>query len=120
MLWRMMQIVSPGMFVWYSDPDRDRSRDGAHARRLDFRGRNTDSWSVDVLEELIAEAKAANAAMAAYKQHIGRVRELLPVVRVEKPELTVVQIEEKIGRAYDRGTISRLTAEAAGKARKKD
>ena len=70
-----------------------------------------------MLDELVAEAAAANEAKAVYEKHIARVRELLPVVRVEKPELTVVELEEKIGRAYDRGTISRLTAKAAGTSR---
>jgi hypothetical protein len=74
---------------------------------------------VDVVDELVAEARAANEAKAAYEKHIRRVRELLPVVRVQKPELTVVEIERLTGRAYDRGTISRLTAEAAGTARTK-
>jgi hypothetical protein len=74
---------------------------------------------VDVLDELVAEAAAANEAKAVYEKHIARVRELLPVVRVQKPELTVVQLEAKIGRVYDRGTISRLTAEAAGTSRPK-
>lgn len=72
-----------------------------------------------MLDELVAEAMAANEAKAAYEKHIARVRELLPIARVERPDLTVVQIEEKIGRAYDRGTISRLTAEAAGTSRPK-
>ena len=72
-----------------------------------------------MVDELIAEAKAANEAKALYDRHIGRVRELLPEVRVTRPELTVEQLEEMIGRAYDRGTISRLTAEAAGTSKPK-
>lgn len=72
-----------------------------------------------MVEELIAEARAANEAKAAYEAHISRVRELLPVVRVKDPTLTVVKLESMIGRAYDRGTISRLTAAAAGTAKPK-
>jgi hypothetical protein len=73
----------------------------------------------DVLDELVAEARAANVHKAAYDKHIGRVRELLPILRVQRPEMSVVEIEAAIERAYDRGTISRYTAEAAGTARPK-
>jgi hypothetical protein len=73
----------------------------------------------DVLDELVREASAANEAKAAYEKHIKRVRELLPAARVEHPELSVIDLEAKIGKAYDRGTISRLTAEAAGTTRPK-
>lgn len=72
-----------------------------------------------MLDELVAEAKAANEHKRLYEQHIARVRELLPVARVQRPDLSVVDLEAKIERAYDRGTISRLTAEAAGTARPK-
>jgi hypothetical protein len=72
----------------------------------------------DVVDELVAEAKAANEAKAAYDHHMKRVRELLPEARV-RSGLSVVELEARIGRAYDRGTISRLTAEAAGTARPK-
>ena len=71
-----------------------------------------------MVEELVAEAAAANKAKAAYDAHLKRVRELLPIVRKERPDLTVVRLEAMIGRAYDRGTISRYTAEAAGTAKK--
>lgn len=72
-----------------------------------------------MLDELVREASAANEAKAAYELHIGNVRKLLPQARVEHPELTVIDLEAKIGKAYDRGTISRLTAEAAGTAKPK-
>jgi len=70
-----------------------------------------------VVDELVAEAAAANEAKKAYDAHMKRVRELLPVVRKERKDLTVVELETMIGRAYDRGTISRYTAEAAGTAK---
>jgi hypothetical protein len=73
----------------------------------------------DVLDELVKEASAANEAKAAYEAHIKRVRELLPAARIQHPELSVIELEAKIGKAYDRGTISRLTAEAAGTSRPK-
>jgi hypothetical protein len=92
----------------------------AHARDLAQARVSPDSWSVDdVVEELVAEAKAANEAKAAYDRHMKRVRELLPRARIESG-LSVVELEAAIERAYDRGTISRLTAEAAGTARPKD
>lgn len=72
-----------------------------------------------MLDELVKEASAANEAKAAYEEHIKRVRELLPAARVQHPELSVIDLEAKIGKAYDRGTISRLTAEAAGTSRPK-
>lgn len=72
-----------------------------------------------MVEELVTEARAANEAKAEYDRHIGRVRELLIAVRKQRPELSVVEIESLIERAYDRGTISRLTAEAVGTARPK-
>lgn len=70
-----------------------------------------------MVDELVAEAKAANEAKAAYDAHMARVRELLPIVRKQRKDLTVVQLETMIDRAYDRGTISRYTAEAAGTTR---
>lgn len=72
-----------------------------------------------MLDELVREATAANEAKAAYERHIKRVRELLPDARIQHPELSVIDLEAKIGKAYDRGTISRLTAEAVGTARPK-
>jgi hypothetical protein len=71
----------------------------------------------DVVDELVREAKAAKRAETAYRQHLKRVRELLPQVRVEA-NLGPLELEEMIGKVYDRGTISRLTAEAAGTSKK--
>lgn len=70
-----------------------------------------------MLDELVAEAEAANEAKKAYDAHMKRVRQLLPDARV-KGKKTVVELEEMIGRAYDRGTISRITAAAAGTSKK--
>ena len=71
-----------------------------------------------MVEELEAAAAAAGEAKKAYDTHMKRVRELLPRARVECG-LTVVQLEAAIGRVYDRGTISRLTAKAAGTSKPK-
>jgi hypothetical protein len=73
----------------------------------------------DVVDELVDEARAAKRAKAAYDRHMKRVRELLPVVRaLDAKKYGPVPLEEMIGKVYDRGTISRLTAEAAGTSRK--
>ena len=66
----------------------------------------------DVVDELLAEVKAARRAEATRKRHADRVKELLVTVRRERPELSVVDIEAMIGRFYDRATISRITAPA--------
>jgi hypothetical protein len=60
----------------------------------------------DVVEELVAAVQAAR-----------RIDELLVRVRQERPELSLVDIEQLIDRYYDRGTISRKTAAALGKSR---
>jgi hypothetical protein len=115
---RMMQAV-PSNMPCYTGFCRDGHRGDAHAQRLAHGSASADSWSVDVVEELIAEARAAKEHKAAYDEHIGRVRALLITVRKERPALTVVEIEDMIRKVYDRGTISRLTAEAVGTARPK-
>ncbi len=72
-----------------------------------------------MVDELVREAKAAKRAEAAYQRHLRRVRELLPVVRAEDvKKYGPATLEEMIGKVYDRGTISRLTAEAAGTSKK--
>jgi hypothetical protein len=76
-----------------------------------------------MVDELLREARAAKRAKAAYDKHAGNVKKLLPVVRAEDVEkYGPAVLEEMIGKLYDRGTISRLTAEAVGvsKARKAD
>jgi hypothetical protein len=67
---------------------------------------------VDVVDELLAEVKAARRARTAEKRHTDRVKELLVEVRVQRPDLGVADIEEMIGRFYDRATISRITVPA--------
>jgi len=69
--------------------------------------------------ELVAAAKAAKRAETAYLRHLQRVKELLPVVRASDPKkYGPAKLEYMIFRVYDRGTISRFTAEAAGTSRK--
>lgn len=65
-----------------------------------------------MLKELLDEVKAARRAEAADKRHRERIKQLLIEVRLQRPELTVADIEEQIGRYYDRATISRYTAGA--------
>lgn len=73
-----------------------------------------------MVDELVAAAKAAKRAEAAYKRHADRVKELLPVVRAENvKKYGPAELEQMIGKLYDRGTISRLTAEAVGTSKKK-
>ena len=72
-----------------------------------------------MVDELVREAKAAKRAEAAYKRHMERVRLLLPQVRAEDvKKYGPATLEEMIGKVYERGTISRLTAEAAGTSKK--
>ena len=72
-----------------------------------------------MVDELVREARAAKRAEAAYRRHAERVKELLPVVRAEDVDkYGPAVLEELIGKLYDRGTISRLTAERVGKSRK--
>jgi hypothetical protein len=73
----------------------------------------------ELVNELVAAAKAARRAEAARERHMKRVRELLPQVRAENPKkYGPLKLEELIGKVYDRGTISRLTAQAAGTSKK--
>jgi hypothetical protein len=72
-----------------------------------------------MVDELVAEARRAKRAEAAYKRHAERVKELLPIVRAEDvKKYGPAVLEEMIGKLYDRGTISRLTAEAVGTSKK--
>lgn len=72
----------------------------------------TDDGGVDALEELLAEVKAARRADSARRRHTDRIKELLIQVRRERQDLSVVELEDLIGRFYDRSTISRITAPA--------
>jgi hypothetical protein len=66
----------------------------------------------DVVQELLAEVAAARKAREQDKQHSARVRELLVVLRQEKPDMTLPEIEDLIERFYERASISRYTAHA--------
>ena len=71
-----------------------------------------------MVDELVKEARAAKRAEAAYKRHAANVKKLLPVVRAEDVDkYGPAKLEEMIGKLYDRGTISRLTAEAVGRSK---
>ena len=72
-----------------------------------------------MVDELVAEAKAAKRSLAAYERHMARVRALLPEVRATDPKkYGPATLEEMIGKVYERGSISRFTAEAAGTSKK--
>lgn len=64
---------------------------------------------MDVLDELLAEVKAARRADTARKRRTSRIKELLVQVRIKHPDLGPADIEQLIGRYYDRATISRVT-----------
>lgn len=71
-----------------------------------------------MVDELVKEARAALRARAAEKRHSDRVKELLPIVRAEDVDkYGPAVLEEMIGKLYDRGSISRWTAEAVGKSK---
>lgn len=73
-----------------------------------------------MVDELVREARLALRAEAAYRRHADRVKELLPVVRAEDVgKYGPAVLEEMIGKLYDRGTISRLTAEHVGRSKPK-
>lgn len=73
-----------------------------------------------MVDELVREAKAALRAEIIARKHRDRVKELLPVVRAEDVDkYGPAVLEELIGKLYDRGTISRLTAEHVGRSKKK-
>ena len=69
-----------------------------------------------MVDELVAEVEAARTADAVAAQHRARVDELLLRVRQET-NLGLPEIEQAIGRFYDRATISRKTSGALGKSR---
>lgn len=72
----------------------------------------------DMVEELIAHARAAKRAQATYEREMEQVRALLPDVRVLDPrKYGPKRLESMIEGVLDRSTISRLTSEAAGTTR---
>jgi len=73
----------------------------------------------DVVDELVARARSAKRHREAYERDMQRVRELLPVVRVSDPKRYGPRaLEALIEGELERGTISRLTAQAVGTSRK--
>ena len=73
-----------------------------------------------MVDELLKEARAAKRAEAAYKRHAANVKKLLPIVRAEDVDkYGPAVLEEMIGKLYDRGSISRWTAEAVGRSKPK-
>ena len=101
--------------------------DGKHELELRSEIANNDPVDKDesmpeelLVAELLREAKAAHRAMTAYEQHAKRVKELLPAVRAKNVKrYGPAQLEGMIGKLYDRGTISRLTAERVGTSKPK-
>ena len=72
-----------------------------------------------MVEELKAHAKAAKRHKDAYEREMQAVRSLLPAVRISDPKRYGPRaLEQMIEGMLERGTISRLTAEAAGTSRK--
>lgn len=65
-----------------------------------------------MVQDLLAEVEAARAAEKAHEQHSERVKELLVQLRIERPDMKLAQIEELIGRFYERASISRFTSHA--------
>lgn len=65
-----------------------------------------------MLKELLDEVRAAREAETADKARRDRIKKLLVDVRLQRKDLTVVDIEAQIERYYDRATISRITAPA--------
>ena len=61
------------------------------------------------MDELLAEVRAERRAEAASKARRERIRQLLIQVRRDDPGLKVADLEARIGRFYDRATISRIT-----------
>jgi hypothetical protein len=73
-----------------------------------------DDRVADVVDELLAEVEAARRTGEAHDRHHARVKDLLVEVRRKRPDLGPADIEELIGRYFDRGTISRITVPALG------
>ena len=69
-----------------------------------------------MVNDLVAEVKAARRADAAFKRHNDRVKELLVEVRRQRPDLGLADIEQMIDRYFDRATISRITVPELGDA----
>lgn len=70
-------------------------------------------------QELLDEVAAARAAEKAREEHSARVRELLIQLRTERPDMRLYEIEELIDRFYERASISRFTAHALPKGKRR-
>ena len=70
-----------------------------------------------MVDDLRARARSARRHLDAYERDMVEIERMLPLVRVEK-KLGPRALEEMILGLYDRGTISRKTAEAAGTSKK--
>jgi hypothetical protein len=68
------------------------------------------------MDELLAEVKAVRRSDMIRQRRIHRIKQLLVQARMEDPALKVADLEEKIGRFYDRATISRITVPELRKA----
>lgn len=68
-----------------------------------------------MVKDLLAEIDAARSEDKQHDQRLERIQNLLIQLRREKPGMTLPEIEDLIGRYYDRATISRKTAAALGK-----
>ena len=68
----------------------------------------------DVVQELLAEVKAAREAQTERDAHHERVKELLVRARRERPDLGPADLEELTGKYFDRATISRITVPELG------
>lgn len=75
---------------------------------------------MDDVEELRARGRSARRHLDAYNRDIAEIRKLLPTVRAQDPKKYGPRVlEGMIEGVIERGTISRLTAAAAGTSRRK-
>ena len=69
------------------------------------------------MDDLLAEVRAEVRAAKASEKRRERIRQLLIQVRLDDPEMKLADLEAKIGKFYDRATISRITYPAIEAAR---
>lgn len=117
----MLQLVRRDTPWYYEVPhgaSHDTNRDPGHA--LAAQPEITETGGVeDVVEELMARGRSAKRHFEAYERDMAEIRRLLPIVRADDPKkYGPRKLEGMIEGMLERGTISRLTAEAAGTSRK--